>query len=97
LGGNYGSCYKLLLERESSYSGEVSKGGNSMDSSKNLWETVQEKGLGRTMVYTAIGSVMIIREILESTFERLVKKGETSDDPCARAVRNWLYRKERTN
>ncbi len=65
-----------------------------MKSPTHFKEKVREKGLACTLVYTAIGSVMMAREKLESIFERLVEKGETSDAPCARTVRDWLERKE---
>lgn len=66
-----------------------------MRSSNAFWEKAREKGLIRTFLYAAIGSVLMAQEFLRSTFNRLVEKGETSNDPCARAVRDWLDRRER--
>jgi hypothetical protein len=66
-----------------------------MRSSDPFWEKAREKGLLRTFLYAAIGSVLMAQDFLRSTFNRLIEKGETSDDPCARTVRDWLDRRER--
>ena len=66
-----------------------------MNSPMKFWEKAREKGLVCTLLSAAVGSVVLARETLQSTFHRLVEKGETSDSPCVRAVRDWLDRRER--
>ena len=69
--------------------------GKGMESPMTFWEKAREKGLVCTFIYAAIGSVLVARETLRSTFDQFVEKGETSDDPRVRAVRDWLNRRNK--
>jgi len=66
-----------------------------MKSPLTFREKVHEKGLACTLLSAAVGSVLLAQEIMQSIFQQLVEKAETSDDSCVRTVRDWLDRRER--